>query len=242
MGQRSLLCRAGFLLLLPLYLAAANAQESAVFGPMENLAVGKNSLTAFGETAITVLGQTYVVSPSVAVVIGAKHYTAFQAIQFIQPGAYVSIAGTETVDGRRQAQEIIVSQRSYVPGASDVFVSGQVTAYDSTTGLAQIGSLQIDANASLAADPSLKILIGSRLDVFGTQAVLGGIVWATELKSISGTGASVQSISGTGRSLDSISGTGTSVQSISGTGTSVQSISGTGASVQSISGTGKQTA
>jgi hypothetical protein len=205
---------------------------------MENLAVGKNSLTAFGVTNLTVLGQTYEVAPSVAVVIGAKRYTAAQAIQFIQPGAYVSIAGIESLNGRRQAQEIIVSQRSYVPGASDVFVSGLVTAYDTATGLAQIGSLQIDANASLAADPSLKIPVGSQIDVFGTQAALGGIVWATELKSISGTGASVQSISGTGKSLDSISGTGKSLDSISGTGRSLDSISGTGTSVQSISGTG----
>src|SRR5688500_17955766 len=179
MEHRSLLGRAGFSLLFCLGLAAANAQESAVFGPMEQVGSRGNGLVAIGQTSITVLGQTYEVARTVSVVIGDKRYAAGDAIRYISSGAYVSVTGTETLDGRRLAQEIVVSQLPYVPGSSDVFVSGLVTAYDATTGIAQIGALQINATASLAANPSQEIFVGSRIDVFGTQSVPGEVVWAT---------------------------------------------------------------
>ena len=259
MGHRSALCRAGFFLLLPLFIAAAHAQGSAVLGPVEQV----NRL----ESSLTVLGQTFGLTPSVVITIGTKRYPLSVALRVIQPGAYVSVVG-EMTSGRPTAQVILVSSRPYVPGASDVYISGVVTSYDSSTGQAKVGHLQIDATPTFATDASTRIGVGSRIEAFGRQATAGGIVWANSLEvrraidveSISGTGAStaVQSISGTGMSKQSISGTGasTAVQSISGTGMSKQSISGTGAStavhsisgtgagmsMQSISGTGAQTA
>jgi hypothetical protein len=239
MRSRFLSRRVGFLLCFPLYIASANAQDSAVFGPAEKISTNQASLGSLGMTYLTVLGQTYEVKPTAAVVIGDKRFTAAQSMKFLSLGAYISIAGTDAVDGRHEAEEIIISPRMYVPGASAVFVSGVVTAYDSTLGVAQIGSLLINTTPLLASNPSQHISVGSHIEVLGTQASLGGVVWAVEAKSISGTGATVQSISGTGATVQSISGTGATVQSISGTGKTVQSISGTGATVQSISGTGK---
>ena len=229
---------AGLLFCFSLCIATASAQDSAVFGPAEKISLNQASLGSLGMTYLTVLGQTYQVKPTATVVIGDKRLTAAQSINFLSPGAYVSISGKDGVNGTHEAIEIIVSQRMYVPGASTVFVSGVVTAYDSALGLARIGSLLINTTPASASNSFQGISVGSRLEVLGTQAALGGVVWAAEARSISGTGATVQSISGTGATVQSISGTGATVKSISGTGAAVQSISGTGTTVQSISGTG----
>ena len=219
MGQRSILCRAGSVFLLPLILATGYAQESAVLGPVDQVERDVSS--------ITVLGQTYAVPASAAVVINSKRYAAADSLRLIRLGTYVSVAGTENEDGQLVAQEILVSRREYVPGASDVFVSGLVKAYDGSTGIALIGALRIDTTVSLGSNSSPAVGVGSRIEVFGRQAVPGGVLWtfglevisSVEAESISGTGSSLQSISGTGGGLQSISGTGAGLQSISGTGT-----------------------
>jgi hypothetical protein len=226
--------------LLPFVLATGHAQELAVFGPVE-----QSSPTA---SSITVLGQTYGVTPSVAVVIGAKRYSVAETFRLIRSGTYVSIVGSQTADGKLLAKEILVSRRAYVPGASEVFVSGLVTAFDISTGVAQIGPLKIDTTTFLPTNSAEAFAVGSHIEATGKQALPGGVLWVSSLEvvapvglqSISGTGVSTQSISGTGASLQSISGTGVGTQSISGTGVSALSISGTGTSLQSISGTGTQ--
>jgi hypothetical protein len=245
MKQRLALCRAGSLLLLPLFLAAAYAHETVALGPVEQVNLRGSSLT--------VLGQTFDLTPAVAVTIGAKTYKISDALQVVHVGTYISVVGTDTPNGRPIAKEIIVSRHDYVPGANDVFVSGAVTAYDASTGQAKVGDLKIDVTSMFASNSSFSIGVGTRIEVFGRQAIAGGVVWASELKLVkdasTGSAANVQSISGTGFATNkqSISGTGAAanVQSISGTGfaTNKQSISGTGAAanVQSISGTGAAT-
>jgi len=220
------------MLLCPLVFAAASAQETVVLGPVEQVNLGKPSLT--------VLGQTFALTPAVTVTLGTKRLKASDVLQVVHPGTYLSVVGTDSTSGLSIAKEIVVSRRPYVPGSSDVFISGLVTAYDPSTGQAKVGNLQVDATSMFASNSSFEIGVGSRIEVFGRQAIVGGVVWANEFKLLnSGAGTSVQSISGTGTQsisgtgMQSISGTGT--QSISGTGT--QSISGTG--TQSISGTGK---
>ena len=193
----------------------------------------RSSRSTWATSSLTVLGQTFELTPAVAVTIGAKRIKASDALQVVHPGTYISVVGTDNPSGRPIAKEILVFRRPYVPGANDVFISGLVTAYDSSTGQAKIGNLQVDVTPMFASNSSFAIAVGSRIEVFGRQAIAGGVVWANEFKLLnSGSGTSTQSISGTG--TQSISGTGT--QSISGTGT--QSISGTG--TQSISGTGTQ--
>jgi hypothetical protein len=251
MGHRSALCRAGFLLLIPFVLAAVHAQETSVVGPVEKVDQR--------ESSFTVLGQTFAFRPSALVAMGGKMYSFSDVLRIVRPGAYVAVVGIETTSGQLIAQEIQVSRRPYVPGASEVFISGLVTSYDASTGQARVGAQQIDVTPAFATSAYLELSVGSRIEAFGRQASTGGVVWLSDLRvarqidtgSISGTGnaTSLQSISGTGARTgkQSISGTGasTSTQSISGTGarTSVQSISGTGASTstQSISGTGTRT-
>ena len=246
MGHRSALCRAGFLLLCPLILAAGHAQETVVLGPIEKVNQAGSTLT--------VLGQTFHVTSTATVAVGGKRYKVSDALQLVHLGAYTSVIGTDDQSGLPIAKEILISNRPYIPGANDVFISGVVTSYNALTGQAKLGNLKIDATSMFASNSSFAVAVGSRIEVFGKQAVEGGVVWASELKladdasvqSISGTGiaGSKQSISGTGGSVStqSISGTGVarSTQSISGTGVAAQSISGTGGSVstQSISGTG----
>ena len=174
MAQRSVLCRAGFLLLCPLVLAAAHAQETVVLGPVEQVNLGESSLT--------VLGQTFELTPAVAVTIGAKRLKASDALQVVHPGTYISVVGTDSSSGRPIAKEILVSRRPYVPGANDVFISGLVTAYDTSTGQAKVGNLQVDVTSMFASNSSFAIAVGSRIEVFGRQAIAGGVVWANEFK------------------------------------------------------------
>jgi hypothetical protein len=244
MKQRSALCRAGSLLLFPVFLAAAYAHETVALGPVEQVNLAGSSLT--------VLGQTFELTPTLTVTFGGKRYTISDALRVVHAGTYISVVGTDTPGGRPIAKEIIISRRPYVPGANDVFVSGIVSSYDASTGQANIGKLQIDATSMFASNSSFTIGVGTRIEVFGKQAIAGGAVLASELKLVqdasTGAPANVQSISGTGAAnIQSISGTGAvaNVQSISGTGaaTNKQSISGTRAvaNVQSISGTGAAT-
>jgi hypothetical protein len=226
MGHRSALCRAGFLLLFPLVLAAAYAQETAALGPVERI--------SSNGTSLTVLAQSYDLTPAVSVTIGSKKYRLTDALKLIHPGTYIAVVGTDDVQGRRTATEIIVSRRAYVPGASDVFVSGRVTSYDSLTGQAKLGGLQVDATSMFASNSTFRIGVGARIEVLGRQAIGAGVVSALELKLLNEASSVPTTSTGSGASLQSISGTGAakSTQSISGTGATlgVQSISGTGAS------------
>src|SRR3982751_1019659 len=126
MGHQSALCRAGFLLLFPLVFAAAHAQDTVVLGPIEQVSKTGSSLT--------VLGQTFELSSALTVTVGAKRFTRSDALRLVRPGIYVSVVGKERPNGLPVAQEIVVSRLAYVPGASDIFVSGLITSYDASTG------------------------------------------------------------------------------------------------------------
>ena len=200
---------------------ASNAEASArfVFGPIEQV----NSRT------ITVLGQTYSLSRAL---VESK----------LEIGTLVLVEGAADRRGATVARSIKVGKAPYVPGASEVAVSGIVSRYDRSTGVLTIGNLSVYL-VDATVENTLELWAGSEVEVIGRQAAPFAPLWASEIRAskvrVAGTGRVVQSIEGTGKSMQSIEGTGFSVQSIEGTGKSVQSIEGTGLSLQSIEGTGK---
>ena len=208
--------------------ATAETQTRFAFGPVEQL----NSRT------VTVLGQSYSLN-------GAP--TARLTM-----GTYVLIEGATNRKGPVSVRAVQIAKAPYVPGASDVALSGIVSHFDRSTGVLTIGSLSVYSLDAVADDIS-SISVGSEIEVVGRQAAPSGPLWASEIRvaargakeagrvsqSIEGTGISTQSIEGTGKRVQSLEGTGFVTLSIEGTGRAAQSIEGTGKSMQSIEGTGR---
>ncbi len=208
---------------------ASGAQIQAV-GPIEGMA---------GRTAaITVLGQTF-------------RSTAAQLRKAgeLSVGDYIAVTGEQSADGTLVAKSVLRLSARYIPGASNVFLHSTIDSYSPLTGVLKVGGIQVALSQVLTGSVN-SFQPGEAIEIVGTQALPGGIVWATAIQlesagtdqvesfSIQGTGASALSIQGTGASTESIQGTGANALSIQGTGK--QSIQGTGASTLSIQGTGKQ--
>jgi hypothetical protein len=66
-------------------------------------------------------------------------------------GDYVSVDGSIVAPGWLYADDVFVSNELYVPGATEVLVSGMLTAVNSRQGTAQLGSLTIDYTPSLGS-------------------------------------------------------------------------------------------
>ena len=66
-------------------------------------------------------------------------------------GDYVSVAGSIAAPGWLYADDVFVSDELYVPGATEVFVSGMLTSVNSRNGTARMGDLTIDYTPSLGS-------------------------------------------------------------------------------------------
>ena len=66
-------------------------------------------------------------------------------------GDYVAVGGSIVAPGWLYADDVIVSDRLYVPGATEVFVSGMLTSVNSRDGTARMGGLTIDYTPSLGS-------------------------------------------------------------------------------------------
>ena len=205
----------------------AYAENVVALGPIEKVSVDG--------TVVQVLGQAFTIrSSSIA---DGKGQLA-NAPANLSVGTYLYVEGERSADGTLIAFAVQPSERPYVPGASEIFLSGVVSKFDEALGIATIGNTQIyvpDASVEIGAP----ILEGTSISVVGYQAVPRQQIWATEIQnevsiSIQGTGANSLSIQGTGK--QSIQGTGVNSLSIQGTGK--QSIQGTGVNSLSIQGTG----
>ena len=72
-------------------------------------------------------------------------------LQSMQVGDYVTVAGSVVSSGWYYADAVEVSDQSYVPGATEVFVAGLVSSVDKGNGTAQLGDLTIDYTSSLGS-------------------------------------------------------------------------------------------
>jgi len=66
-------------------------------------------------------------------------------------GDYVTVSGSIASPGWLYADGVSVSTDSYVPGATEVFVTGLLSSVDLARGTAKIGSLTIDYTSSLGS-------------------------------------------------------------------------------------------
>jgi hypothetical protein len=67
-------------------------------------------------------------------------------------GDYVSVSGSISGAGRIDAVEVLRINSRYIPGASEVFVTGIPSSIDYNLGTAKIGELTVDYTSSMAGD------------------------------------------------------------------------------------------
>ena len=96
-------------------------------------------------------------------------------------GDFVTVGGTAISSGWYYADTVSVSDQSYVPGATKVFISGLMSSVDFMNGTAQMGDLTIDYTASLGsgAAPS-----GATWSFHGTRPSLGGSMISTRTEGV----------------------------------------------------------
>jgi hypothetical protein len=197
------------------------------------LAIGPVEQVNLKSSTIVVLGQTYNIGP--VALSASKSARAVTALASISPNSLVAIYGTESPSGKVNVQNVDVLPQMDVPGATQLLVTGVVSAV-SNTGQIRIGKLSIDINAALTSD-SKQAALGELVRVVGTQPTAGGVFVAqnfNELSVVQGGRVSAAGIQGTGN--NGIQGTGTKSLGIQGTGSN--GIQGTGTKSLGIQGTG----
>lgn len=156
------------------------------------IGTGKDAIIGTGKSAASVVlrgpASSYDAKTNTAVLFGRKlqlstsSTTASALRQAVASGQTIEL----TVLGRigrqgqlRQASAAVIAGQ-YVPGASQVVVSGVVTSLDATTATAMIGHSRVDYS-SLLADRDVQLTLGEVVTVVGTLPELDQVVLATEL-------------------------------------------------------------
>jgi len=89
-------------------------------------------------------------------------------------GNIVSVYGDLFGPGQITASDIRVSDELYVPGATEVMVTGIPSSVDLLLGTARIGDLTIDYTPALGGSNFEGI--GAAMTVIGIQPALGGVM------------------------------------------------------------------
>jgi hypothetical protein len=92
---------------------------------------------------------------------------------------YVSVQGSVAGPGLLYADSITVSAEQYVPGASEVFVTGILSSIDASTGTATLGDLQVDYTSSLSSGRAPGGVLWS---FRGTQPANQGVMLSDEVE------------------------------------------------------------
>ena len=95
------------------------------------------------------------------------------ALSRMNVGDFVSVQGSIAGPGWLYADVVSVSNTQYVPGATEVFVTGMLSAVDRAAGTAQMGALTIDYTASLGAGGAPADVVWS---FAGTRPVSNGVM------------------------------------------------------------------
>lgn len=128
--------------------------RSAVLGPVESLNQG------VGIAVISVAGQTFVTS---------------QDIGDLEVGDYVFVAGT----GDGEIDVLVQLHERYVPGASRIWVRGEVSSVSADRGQFTVGTTSFDYTPVLAIAPDYRPQVGDLVEITGTQHTPGGVVLAS---------------------------------------------------------------
>jgi hypothetical protein len=104
--------------------------------------------------------------------VGQTVTFATDGLAGMQVGDYVFVYGELAGAGRMDATAIDISPTRYVPGASEVFVTGIPSSVDYARGIVQLGELSVDITPSFGGAGFGGV--GAAVTVIGTQPALGG--------------------------------------------------------------------
>jgi len=163
----------------------ASEYRSAALGPIEMLTQGS------GVAVISVAGQVFVTTRDVGE---------------LQVGEYVLIAGS----GDGDVEVLLRLDEVYVPGASRIWVRGEVNSVSPERGLLTVGSTSFDYTPVLSIAPDYRPQIGDFVEIAGTQYTPKGVVLVSADASLLSSAADVdlaalrldsttQGITGSGR-------------------------------------------
>ena len=95
------------------------------------------------------------------------------ALASMNVGDFVSVQGSVVGPGWLYADGVSVSNAQYVPGATEVFVTGMLSSVDRAAGIARMGGLTIDYTSSLGAGRAPSEMMWS---FSGTRPVSSGVM------------------------------------------------------------------
>ena len=95
------------------------------------------------------------------------------ALARMNVGDFVSVQGSVVGPGWLYADDVSVSNTQYVPGATEVFVTGMLSSVDRAAGTARMGGLTIDYTLSLGAGSAPSDMMWS---FSGTRPVSSGVM------------------------------------------------------------------
>ena len=128
-------------------------------GDVQGISVGDTSGISVGDAQGISVGDSSVLAGPVEridIVNGVFHsmgqvvMASKDMLIAMRVGDFVTVDGSVVSPGWLYADAIAVSDITYVPGATKVFVSGMLSEIDVSTGTARLGDLTIDYTASLA--------------------------------------------------------------------------------------------
>ena len=224
--RRSVACALAFSALARL--GSAHADPLAI-GAVEKLEAKSSS--------IVVLGQRYQVGPKTLVVSESSNH-AHLALSALTHDSVVWIDGQLLPNGGTRVDTVTILPEQYVPGSTQILVSGIITAVRSD-GHVRLGELNVDVTPTFSSGIT-EFSVGDSIQAYGTQPVAQGVFLAQSLKRSPGQGnSSSQGVGGTGAA--GVGGTGaagvggTGAAGVGGTGAA--GVGGTGAA--GVGGTGK---
>jgi hypothetical protein len=96
-----------------------------------------------------------------------------EALAGMSVGDYVTVQGSVVSPGWLYADGVSVSDAAYVPGSTQVFVTGMLNSVDRAAGIARMGGLMIDYTPSLGNSVAPA---GAMWSFSGTRPVSGGLM------------------------------------------------------------------
>ena len=141
---------------------------------------GAEAIHGSGVDAIHGSGEPMLAGPVQSIDLQGGSFVAVgQRVSFqreglggLQVGGFVTVYGSIAGAGRIDATGFDISSETYVPGATEVFVTGIPSSVDFARGTALIGELEVDYTPSLGGSGFGGI--GAAITVIGTQPSFGG--------------------------------------------------------------------
>jgi hypothetical protein len=106
--------------------------------------------------------------------LGQSVAMAGSIINSLKEGDFVAVSGSIAGAGLINADNVVLTGIQYVPGATEVFVTGIPTSVNYSLGTAEIGGLNVNYTSSLGGDGFEGI--GAAITVIGTQPMIGGVM------------------------------------------------------------------